>query len=298
MSWRAAAHAADRLPRAPRGRRRARCDARAPDRPRSAPPAPPGAVPPCEPLDPRERLVGELGERRTATEVEGVSELVGCAGGVTPRLVKQSPEARQVELRGLDFEQVAGRTARGYVPLPAPCAVETRTPERPWRPLRAAPSQARRLAPRLTRPRLRAVGGWLATPAASYPRAQRAPPSSRTSSGPRIRNSILCLAKADSKTVFADCCQAVAVDQPPRRTVERTASERDRRRHARDLPNVGQGTRGRSGARGREVAPCCRGSCAATPWCTCSADARTVEARGFSAARLIAFLVRVARAES
>ena len=58
----------------------------------------------AQPLDPRERLARELDERRTAPEVEGVPELVRCAGGITPRLVKQSPEARQVEPRGLDFE--------------------------------------------------------------------------------------------------------------------------------------------------------------------------------------------------
>jgi hypothetical protein len=80
----------------------------------------PQLVQPCD-LGLRERLVGEVGERRAAPQRERLAQLLGRAGGLRPaRLAAQPLEQREVQLVALHVEHVAGR-ARGQ-PLGAELA--------------------------------------------------------------------------------------------------------------------------------------------------------------------------------
>ena len=151
----------------------------------------------AKPLTLGERLTFELGERRALPHAEGLAESCRRLQRFqTPRLCDEILEPLQVELAGLDAERISRATrhdpvtaqelaqlrdvhlqgcARGVRRLPAPELVDQ------------ALARARR--------RSRAAGAAQARRAACAPPSFRSRPSSSTSSGPRIRNSmrLLCV---------------------------------------------------------------------------------------------------------
>ena len=81
----------------------------------------------------RERLVGEVGERRAAPQRQRPPQRRGGAVGIGAlRLADELLEAREVELRPVDLQGVAGRRGSRAGRRRAPCAAARRRPARSW----------------------------------------------------------------------------------------------------------------------------------------------------------------------